>query len=450
MNQLKNQKADCEKSMQKMKKENTNKPKMSNRWFLATIASFLALVVIALGGCTFTSDNEPSDEKTITNEEQVDENDKSPESQDTSGQIVTALESERYSEAMNLVANADKDNLRVLLVERLNTLLNDFRNRDIEYPEVTIELDVIEQMNVFNLENELSNKRNEFEELNSSRVAFDTAEALLEKSEFVDAINQYKNVIHDDPDYDRAVKGRMNATSAYRIQMIESADDYATSKDYINAIKTLNDALEVLNDDASINEKQILYKNQYKENIISDAEDAFISEGYEAAIVVLRNGLSMLPGDSEIKNAITEYGLYKPVYISNYEVFHKTYSLSIDKEVMDKYKNEYRHSISIDKGGSVQYYTNKEYTKFRGIIALPNRDGHSRLHAIIDIYGDDVLLYTSQPSGVNTSPQNFDIDIAGVEMIKIRWTLRYGNDPGNNLANWGYYATLFDAAFYIK
>lgn len=72
-----------------------------------------------------------------------------------------------------------------------------------------------------------------------------------------------------------------------------------------------------------------------------------------------------------------------------------------------------------DNGHSITFLINGEYTSFTGVIALSRESRDAQLDYCIHIYADDVrVLHTPNITG-GVPPISFDIDVTGVEQIRI-------------------------------
>lgn len=74
---------------------------------------------------------------------------------------------------------------------------------------------------------------------------------------------------------------------------------------------------------------------------------------------------------------------------------------------------------------SVTYRLRGNYARFTGTVALYFGHRATSAQSRIRVYGDDVLLYTSPVITGGTLPVSFDINVSGVDELRI---LRVGND----------------------
>ena len=110
----------------------------------------------------------------------------------------------------------------------------------------------------------------------------------------------------------------------------------------------------------------------------------------------------------------------------------------------DKYGNEYESSFSVDHG-AILIPLNKKWKQFTGTVAFPGEVEYnsSKNCAIVAIYADDNLIFTSPEMNVESLPVDFDLDVSTYTRLKIVW---YSKGL-SYLENWGYQASIFDGLF---
>lgn len=185
---------------------------------------------------------------------------------------------------------------------------------------------------------------------------------------------------------------------------------------------------------------------------IKKAEDAFTEKGYSAAMTIINDALTKYPDNGKLKKELEKYKKYEPVALSSYEQLKNTTKGEVNQGTYvndyteDKFGNKYISSFSLSQG-SVTFALNQKYSKLKGIIACPKEIEYSsyadnaRITASVD---NRSYIYTSNKVAVDSEPQEFEIDVTGVKTLTLTWTC----DGMNAWQNWGYYATIFDGAFY--
>jgi len=230
---------------------------------------------------------------------------------DPASDVVAALVEGDYSVALELVEELDSDDLYGHMSERLNVLSAEFLAEEIEFAVATTELDTIGRMDIPELAGQLSETREYINDLNASRAAFNTAETFFEDGNYAQAIVQYGLVIQDDPNYEGARQGVGRATDAFREDALASARSYSSDNDYENAMRVLNDALLVIQDDAEITQELNLFMASHadanRQMALDTAADYADSENWANAISTLNNALRTMPDDSLIADRLRGY-----------------------------------------------------------------------------------------------------------------------------------------------
>lgn len=108
------------------------------------------------------------------------------------------------------------------------------------------------------------------------------------------------------------------------------------------------------------------------------------------------------------------------------EANHVTRNMVNIGEVKDRRGNWYKDAIAADTDGAyIVFNPEYKYKYLRGTIA----SGLEKYSAEINIYGDDVLLYTSEKFDIYSAPQEFECNIEGVDLLRLEFTV-----DGNSLS----------------
>ena len=226
------------------------------------------------------------------------------ERNDPTTKIIVALEKGDYTGALSISGDADSDALHKKLETRLETIISGFKNGDIEYSVVTMELSTIEKMKISALSSKLETAKKDIDELNASRTAFSSAESLFKNADYVGAMAQYRLVSSKDVNYEKAKEGVNKAITEYRKVVIAEADKYANENDFESAMEVLNEALNVAENDSEINQKLVTYKQKYVAITLAEADALVKEEDFDKAISLLNKGLTISPEDAQITGKI--------------------------------------------------------------------------------------------------------------------------------------------------
>ena len=94
----------------------------------------------------------------------------------------------------------------------------------------------------------------------------------------------------------------------------------------------------------------------------------------------------------------------------------------ISKTEIDNTGQTYIDGYKIGQHGEQarEYLLNKQFSSFSGTIALLQRHKDLQKPVTYQIYGDDVLIYELTNFEQGSYPENFTIDVTGVQIMKIR------------------------------
>ena len=230
-------------------------------------------------------------------------------------ELLRAVESGNLEEAAELVE--DERSLRrneeflEALHARIETVKSEFAAGSKEYTQVMVELDTIEEMDVDDVREAISEAREYAHRLNGSHTCFATGESFFAEGYYLDAMEQYAQVIEEDRNYETAQAKHAESITKYREKMLADAEKYASMENYADAIEVLEVALETLTDDAVLTEQIAVYEKESNDKVradaLADAEKLASGGDYAGAIEVLQDGLKTLPDDSALTQQIALY-----------------------------------------------------------------------------------------------------------------------------------------------
>lgn len=234
-------------------------------------------------------------------------------------QYQRALDSGNDAEVEEIINEYEELRNSDTVADTLNTKLEElqrsFLEETIEYSAAVAELDRIQNQGVTGTLENLTKVRSYIEALNASRVAYKTAESFFNSENYAEAIDQYKKVIEDDPNYSDAAAKIEACYNKYRDKALADAEALTVSGSYESAIGLLESALTVLPNDAKIQEKIILYTSKLSEMEISDAlanAKTYADAGdYANAIRAIAAHYAENPNNYQLS---TRYGEYTKAY----------------------------------------------------------------------------------------------------------------------------------------
>lgn len=201
---------------------------------------------------------------------------------------------------------------------------------------------------------------------------------------------------------------------------------------YKAAIECISNCDDDLKSDSDVIQKSNSLKTTYKNKELSRAQTAYNNGNYDEALSILNATLTILPGDADITARIEKY---TPVLYR--KLTNNALSGSIRKEdvVTDSKGNTYNDQLvfyaefnhyndgskSFDKP-YIEQYTGGKYSKFKATI-IPHKemDAYNKgCGAVVKIYADDRLIYTSSTITRKGASVNIDLNITGVQYLKIQ------------------------------
>ena len=318
---------------------------------------------------------------------------------DSSADVITALEDGNFNEAIALAADADSDSLRRRLEDRLDTLESDFRAENAGFDEVSMELDAIGRMNVSGLSGRLNSTRESVTGLNASRIAFASAETLSAQGSYAEAIAQYRLVIHDDPNFERAAQGLDRAADTFRNDALAQANTLVAEGNHNGAITLLNSALQTLPNDVQLASRR---------DAISDARPISLS-----TVVVV---------DSR------HYSHSEDLFIDSFGNHHHE-SFRFDPVINSNLYNYNREFSDSDRTAYAVFNLNRGFTTFSADIVAP--EGlYSYAEFLVEITFDENIIPVTYVSGFNvrTGSRFIQTDVSGVTTMTI--TIRTRDNSG--------------------
>ena len=194
--------------------------------------------------------------------------------------------------------------------------------------------------------------------------------------------------------------------------------------DLAGAIAVLRKADDTTKQNPMFIEMQNRLEANYKQHILIQAASDYEMGGYLVAMQTVQNGLNVFPDDVELLEAKEIYLKRAPA-----DFFELDY---LDKEVYAYYESddtfkdnlgeEHRGYVGGGAGDSITFKFSGKYGRFEGLICLYYYERDLKKDQYVEIYGDDVLLYTSPVIRAGVEPVPFSIDVSGVDKLKFKFT----------------------------
>lgn len=340
----------------------------------------------------------------------------------------------------------------------------------------------------------VNEKKSYLEELKKSKDNYNTAENLFNVKKYESAITYYEHVSVNDKNYDDAQSKIVESKKRFIELTLDEAEIYIKDDKYLKAINVYREAIKVYDDgtlSGKISEVESKYKNYLENKVQEYVKDKNWSEAigiyeelesyfnddsykvkkteiknrcindaiekaethtkngdYDSAKKVVNEAIKVVGNDSELTDELERITSFEPLLITDIDEFYNDGDVhkwaGIDK---DNTGTSYPSGLLVNESGGVmfsgpesseiEYLLDGKYDKMTGKVVLHYdcRDTADSSVAAgkVKIYGDDELLYSSDIIASGVMPQDFDLDITGVNNLKIEflWMLTpYGFDIG--------------------
>ena len=320
---------------------------------------------------------------------------------------------------------------------------DEYNNEKISYESVSllyeqIHRDIVEANGIQGVM-KLSDYEHNIENLKASKDAYCAGTNNLKQKDYANAIQQYSQVIQADTNYSKAQAESEQAKSTWKSVALTEADTKISSGDYEGAIRDLQALTKYFPTETTITDKIAQIVNLVIENSIKQAENDFSNNGYQTSINDIQEAIRIVGANSQLNAELEKYQAYIPVEIYSMECSERSRK-RINKSEIDNDNTNVSHEKALSAyhrsvGDENQYEVYPLLGKYDTLTfeAYRNNDDSTKTSdetSGINIYGDDVLL-KEITIDKNFMPQNFSINISGVQKLKIEF-----DSKGTDASKW--------------
>lgn len=344
----------------------------------------------------------------------------------------------------------DSEDVATIYNTKIEEIERSFLAETIDYSAAVSELDQIESKGITGTQESLNKARSNLEALNNSRIAFETAESFFNTENYIDAVEYYKDVIESDPNY-ASVSAKIDACyNNYRSKILADAEAKVTGGSYEDAIGILKNSLNVLPNDATIQQQIAIYESKltdlsisdalanaasyadagdyakairalepqlkanpdnyelqarhsdyiaaYEQKVIDDADALAADRRFDQAIELIKEAQAVLPDSQALKNKVAALEASKPTALSNLSVINGGWNWN-EGTPDDPFGNNYSGSINFTiltdhdynsdpRTYSAEYRTDGKYTTLTGNLIPYTSIGQDASYQIL-VYTDD-------------------------------------------------------------
>ncbi len=269
--------------------------------------------------------------------------------------------------------------------------------------------------------------------LDSSKEAYLAAlnadiESYLQKSQFEGAYALLANAQMLLPAEESLAELQTTVDEAYSAEAINQAQEQWDAKNYVQALQIIANASQALPDNAALQAFYIEIGTDYvtaaQEQAIALAE----TKDFDGAIGLLTIAVNNYPSET-LNTLITEYQSYKPQHLAEMDYFQKDENgfTVCTENLKDNLGNP--HTFVLGSGDSAawngpentwqSYRLNGKFNKMTGCFYIRYISRDRTKTGVLKIYGNDTLLYTSETVTGGVDPVFFEIDLTGIDEMKV-------------------------------
>lgn len=256
------------------------------------------------------------------------------------GKYKKALEEDDYKEAKKIVKESirgtkKEDKAVELLEAEIDELFFSYQGGSYKLDELKEEIDEVRKIKL-DIKDKLDETDEKLKALEKSQNNYESAESNFDYGAYENAIEQYKLVMEEDPNYEKAQKKIKECTQKEAGKMIENMnecledDNVYSAIEYLVKLKQYAEANPELQDQYDTEEKDVVQKavNYYTEHVEEEIDD----EEYGRAVNYVNTFeeiVGKLEGNKELEDAYTKLAgtvvdsVYNYYCVDGYETYMK-------------------------------------------------------------------------------------------------------------------------------
>lgn len=220
-------------------------------------------------------------------------------------------------------------------------------------------------------------------------------------------------------------------------QLLFNANEFENNGDYQKAIELIEKSNTSLKSNADVIQKFNVLKIYYVNETVSNVDSALEQSNYDKAVELINNALGVFPNDATLLAKLDECKDYKPVDLSDIRRIDDSWYIESGWTGHDFSGNPIVNGwicrVYLETK-SAEFYTERKYSNLSFDISpishFSTKEGNM---AIVRVYADGVLVYTSPDITYKSGTVHAKVDIFYAENIQITVTGKY-NDENSYIA----------------
>ena len=251
--------------------------------------------------------------------------------------------------------------------------------------------------------------------------------------EALNLIKEAQKLVPNDADLQA---NKTNICTAYSQSSANDARNYANAGQYDEAMEALTDAESSCGKSSEISALKTVYPTEYVNYVFDKANQTLETEGYDAAYAVIQAAYADLKDNSDYISRRKAFAENQPVLLKDLTPILGEL-IEINEMNTDNYGEEHDNVMGSNylsihynerSSKSATYKLGGQYSRITGSFYKCWRYREYCNSGTLDIYGDEQLLYSYKHMGTGDAPIQFDVDIHGVDMLKIEFSCEGGTD----------------------
>lgn len=278
---------------------------------------------------------------------------------------------------------------------------------------------------------------------------------ILDETKQVDTIEEYEEaietltialkIVDDNEDLSKRLDELENGYAALlKSEALSNGTQYIKDGKYKELFELLKKACEKNSGDNELNNLQKTAEEEYVKIVQAKVDEYRSQDQYSEAVKYLNEAVKILENNSTLNELLNDVQSSVPIDLCNMKISESDrYEAGTELSVMeDSVGNVYSPGNLFKLSpyyGSIAYatyYVKGEYTRIKGTIAVADDSYTSDIGKISILDQDGKILYTSGNMSRTTAPKTIDVDIRGAEWI----TISCENSEGYNfrafVADW--------------
>ena len=277
---------------------------------------------------------------------------------------------------------------------------------------------------------EVKDKYDMFQGLIESKSAYLNGCAYLnaQDPEPIEAIREFGQVLDIDSYYQQAQKKIQTCVDTRMAAAVQTANEYFQDGEYEDGQEVLEEAREAIQSSAGTQVDVAAYIARSAQNYAAKAEQFFAQGKIEAALQNMEIAAHLAPDNADYQAKLDEYGSYLPLDLSKednmltYELLNFRNRATETANNGEIFKNVMYISGFGQYGDRIaNYLLGGKYNKVSGTAFLPQDEKNATSGMFFEIYGDGALLYTSPTLTAGVLPAPFEVDVTGVENLRVQF-----------------------------